>query len=179
MKQKEKKFRLLEILKGHLEPSADNQCQKRVKKSSYVLNKATFHPCSFLFSLRGQDCWRKRLPFSSEDATDSSASTRPPSTLLCRHTGLTVRSLLHVRHSLDSWEALDILSSLMILLHLASRAPFSPGFQPTSLLALVQPPWLVATLLFDSSYWNDSVLSPCLSPVFSLSLGNLIQSHAP
>ena len=29
MKQKEKKFHLLEILKGHLEPTSDNQCQKK------------------------------------------------------------------------------------------------------------------------------------------------------
>lgn len=73
MKQKGKKFHLMGILKGCLEPIKHYQCQKKGQEVHHcVTYKTTFHAFSFLSFLRSQNCWRKMLPFPSEDAVDSS-----------------------------------------------------------------------------------------------------------
>lgn len=195
--KKGKQCHLLGILKSHLEPTKYNQCQKRVKKYITVSHtKLPSVPTHLSPSWEVRTDGGRGFPFLLRmllTALCSLGFFASSLLLLCWHPGLTATSRLHVKgggHSYLTYQQLGtlsiIFSSLMILLHLASRTSHS-WLSANLMVAPIHPLFLVATLLPDSWCWNDSVdsvsslttLTPLVIPYSLILYGWYVMQKTP
>lgn len=113
-----------------------------------VTYKATFCLCSFLSILRSQMWWRERFPFSSEDAVDSFASTRP---LLHYFSVLATSANCYISSPCERGQTL-----IWPISSFGHCSPFSPPWCSFfgwlqglhALLAFSQPLWWLLFILF-------------------------------